>query len=446
LLGAGLAATVLVTNLILRTARDRTGPILLVALMAVLVGSPSPVAAGSEPSCDPDPSIGRLDVTVPAGWVVGPRRDQAGVILMNNAACGRATVTNVDRVRVVGDEGLQWLQIDLANGGFAPGKTNEPGDSDEVEFTILLGTGGDRVQGDHDHALGAKRERGLDRGVQPRASVEVPAGGGGGGGNVGGGEDTRDGRRGEHVLVGQLRAYVVDPPLGVRRGQSCAAVEDDTAAGVGRGRDDGGSLQRARRDVALQLFEGHDPPDGVAQRCRVQQRLEPHARYAEDLAEVADDPRQRAERGDRLEYLLEGQLGPDPQAVLDHALGGLVGSRCQVRGVERAHARAHDDPWPLAAALEVGEQHRQGPKLVGAAGSAARQHEPDRLSLSRAHRWGHWLRTVRDVGGSGVRAIRAQRHPDEEGHEQQSIDGVDPQLEPLRRALRVREPLEGEPA
>ena len=109
LLGAGLAATVLVTNLILRTARDRTGPILLVALMAVLVGSPSTVAAGTEPSCDLDPSTGRLDVTVPAGWVVGLRRDQAGVILMNNAACGRATVTNVDRVRVVGDEGLQWL-------------------------------------------------------------------------------------------------------------------------------------------------------------------------------------------------------------------------------------------------------------------------------------------------------------------------------------------------
>ncbi len=145
LLGAGLAATVLVTNLILRTARDRTGPILLVALMAVLFGSPSTVAAGTEPICDLDPSTGRLDVTVPAGWVVGLRRDQAGVILMNNAACGRATVTNVDRVRVVGDAGLQWLQIDLANGGFAPGKTNEPGDSDEVEFTILLGTGGDRI-------------------------------------------------------------------------------------------------------------------------------------------------------------------------------------------------------------------------------------------------------------------------------------------------------------
>jgi len=145
LLGAGLAATVLVTNLILRTARDRTGPILLVALMAVLVGSPSTVAAGTEPSCDLDPSTGRLDVTVPAGWVVGLHRDQAGVILINGAACGRATVTNVDRIRVVGDEGLQWLQIDLANGGFAPGKTNEPGDSDEVEFTILLGTGGDRI-------------------------------------------------------------------------------------------------------------------------------------------------------------------------------------------------------------------------------------------------------------------------------------------------------------
>ena len=35
-------------------------------------------------------------------------------------------------------------------------------------------SGGQRIQGDHDHALRPELQRRLDRGVQPRAAVEVP--------------------------------------------------------------------------------------------------------------------------------------------------------------------------------------------------------------------------------------------------------------------------------
>ena len=57
----------------------------------------------------------------------------------------------------------------------------------------IAGRRRDRVQADHHHALGAQRQRRLDRSVQPRAAIEVPAACPLGRLHVHGGKDCRDG-------------------------------------------------------------------------------------------------------------------------------------------------------------------------------------------------------------------------------------------------------------
>ena len=78
------------------------------------------------------------------------------------------------------------------------------------------------------------------------------------------------------------------------------------------------------------------------------------------------------------------EVAPDALALGDRLGRGLVGGRGGEGRVQRAGARAHDEARALTAALERGQQDRQRPDLVGAAGASARQDQCDRLPFRHA--------------------------------------------------------------
>ena len=59
--------------------------------------------------------------------------------------CDGATVLETDSITVVAGAGAHRLWLTLGNGGFKPGFTNEPGQSDEIEIRVSLGGGNDQL-------------------------------------------------------------------------------------------------------------------------------------------------------------------------------------------------------------------------------------------------------------------------------------------------------------
>ena len=76
---------------------------------------------------------------------------------------------------------------------------------------------GERLVADDDHLLGAERERGCDRRVQPRGAVDVVAGRAERRGHLDRREQQRDRRRRAHVLALQSRVDVLDLTVRARR-------------------------------------------------------------------------------------------------------------------------------------------------------------------------------------------------------------------------------------
>jgi hypothetical protein len=110
---------------------------------------------------------------------------------------------------------------------------------------------------------------------------------------------------------------------------------------------------------------------------------------------MADEPHQRAypaQTGDRRHHVALAKIAPDLQCGGRLLAGVEVGQRRQRGGVDRSHAGPAPDLHPLTAGLEGGQQDRERPDLVRAAGAAARQHD-------------------RDLGGgAGNAAVARQRH------------------------------------
>jgi hypothetical protein len=71
------------------------------------------------------------------------RRNAAGQILIGSQWCDGATVENTDTIYVIGDDRNQHVNLWLHHGGFKPGKTNEPGSSDEIEIALYFSGGTD---------------------------------------------------------------------------------------------------------------------------------------------------------------------------------------------------------------------------------------------------------------------------------------------------------------
>ncbi len=89
-------------------------------------------------------SAGTVGVTISApNQAATIARTPGGQIQVGGAQCGSATVTNTDKITVMGALGSQAARIDLANGGFAPGATAEGSGTSEIEFEIDLLAGGE---------------------------------------------------------------------------------------------------------------------------------------------------------------------------------------------------------------------------------------------------------------------------------------------------------------
>ncbi len=119
--------------------------VLTTATFAVgLLARVGPAAAA--PSCSFQAAQARVVVSLPGNLDMGTiDAGFDGSIRLNGSACGSATVTNADKVKVTGGAGNQIVTISLEAGSFAPGKTNEVGSSDEIEFSVTLGSGGDSL-------------------------------------------------------------------------------------------------------------------------------------------------------------------------------------------------------------------------------------------------------------------------------------------------------------
>jgi Ca2+-binding RTX toxin-like protein len=123
-------------------ASVRSLAVLAVASTTFLVAAP---AGKAVPACTFDAGSGvvqvLIDAATPATFSVGA----GGAILADGAPCGTATVTTADTVKIErfpGTVGTPRLTIDLSRGAFAPGRTDEAGASDEIEWEItLLDTG-----------------------------------------------------------------------------------------------------------------------------------------------------------------------------------------------------------------------------------------------------------------------------------------------------------------
>ena len=108
----------------------------------------APVAHAIADTCVYDDATDTVQITFPDG-VLDPsrtvsREPNGAHIVYDGSVCGDATVTNTDTIVVTGGAGAQYLTIDESNGRFRPGASPE-GDIDEIEFSIDLGAGSNRL-------------------------------------------------------------------------------------------------------------------------------------------------------------------------------------------------------------------------------------------------------------------------------------------------------------
>ena len=195
-------------------------------------------------------------------------------------------------------------------------------------------------------------------------------------------EQRRDGGRRAHVLGRQLGMDVVDAALGVARGRGALRVEHDRAA-RGRGGGHDRRLDDVGGGVGGQTVERDQPAHGRGQRRRVEQACRAD-RQPEHPAQVGETAAELGQRPQPAQDLAVVEVAPDALAFGDCLGRGLVGGRGGEGRVQRAGARAHDEARALTAALERGQQDRQRPDLVGAAGASARQDQCDRLPFRHA--------------------------------------------------------------
>jgi Ca2+-binding RTX toxin-like protein len=117
----------------------RSLAVLAAALAAFLIAAP---AGNAIPACTFDAGSGVVQALIDAGAPLSRFSVGAGgAILADGVACGAATVTTADTVKIErfpGTVGRPQLSIDLSAGALAPGRTDEAGASDEIEWEITL--------------------------------------------------------------------------------------------------------------------------------------------------------------------------------------------------------------------------------------------------------------------------------------------------------------------
>ena len=110
-------------------------------VLAILGATP---AHANFSSCTYDASTKVVTATLAANNDGRIGKDSGVIIRANDSACGAATVNNTDLIRILvpDDSGDEYIQLDLRQGALAPGLTDEPGNSDEIEVEIEPGEAG----------------------------------------------------------------------------------------------------------------------------------------------------------------------------------------------------------------------------------------------------------------------------------------------------------------
>lgn len=130
--------------------RQKLGSILgTVVLVGALLGVAGPASSGQPFTCTYTDAVGLVTVEIVAGGSATVERN-GDFIEVNGTRCvdgaTDATVANTEVINLVGGTGSQRAVVSLASGRFAPGRTDEPGMSDEIEIYVSLGGGTDSVR------------------------------------------------------------------------------------------------------------------------------------------------------------------------------------------------------------------------------------------------------------------------------------------------------------
>jgi hypothetical protein len=115
------------------------------ALVGLLLAA-TPVALASTATCDYTASNHKVKIVIHGAGSTNIQKNLRGKITVNGVWCeGKATATNTDQVTILAGDGDQEVDLSWLGGGFQPGATDEPGDSDEIEISISLGGGTDKL-------------------------------------------------------------------------------------------------------------------------------------------------------------------------------------------------------------------------------------------------------------------------------------------------------------
>jgi hypothetical protein len=132
------------------SAGQKFGSILGAAvLIGSLLGVAAPASSGQPFTCTYDDTVGLVTVEIVAGGSATVERN--GVFVeANGTRCvdgaTDATVDNTEVINIVGGTGSQRAVVSLSSGRLAPGRTDEPGTSDEIEIYVNLGGGTDSLR------------------------------------------------------------------------------------------------------------------------------------------------------------------------------------------------------------------------------------------------------------------------------------------------------------
>lgn len=129
------------------SARRKFGSVLGIAiLIGATVGVAAPASSTVVTDCTYNDMVGLVTVDISANGSAKVNRD-GDFIEVNNVTCSdgvtAATVLNTEVINIIGDTGNESAEVSLYTGRLAPGRTDEVGESDEIEIFVNLLEGTD---------------------------------------------------------------------------------------------------------------------------------------------------------------------------------------------------------------------------------------------------------------------------------------------------------------
>ncbi|MEO8475940.1 MAG: hypothetical protein ABI572_02675 [Actinomycetota bacterium] len=156
-------------------ARQKSGSILATAaLIGALLGVWVPASSLQSFTCTYNDVVGLVTVEIAAGGSATVER-AGDFVEVNGTRCvdgaTDATVANTEVINIVGGAGGQRAVVSLASGRFEPGRTDEPGTSDEIEIYVSLGGGTDSLR-----VMGGNQRDSIVAGTTGQPRINLNAG------------------------------------------------------------------------------------------------------------------------------------------------------------------------------------------------------------------------------------------------------------------------------